>query len=467
MRPTVLGLGLLCVLVAVPIRCEDVPPPPEPVGASIREESDHTLYEAILPGELVDWGVVPMSSFPRLLAVLIELEDGSRQVIRWSPAAGDDLEEVGPPLPEEVDSLVPYRGEGANDGAILVASEGTLLGLGAGGQWKKLFESPFDLFTIRDTRQGRFTSRGDLILRSVGLLQAVRREATGDPLRVIWEFELPLRVDREWGGLRLETPPIAVAHWTPEGNPQLVLGPETHGKRRIRSVLLSPSAEGELETLETWNMLSTAEDIEESWYVVYNGEPALIVTTVLAEKHGVFEKKKLRLFRLTDDRTRSGSGPILEAMTRSRNWYGTCAGIADVNGDGLDDLVSAQPKGLGAGSLWVEAYLARPGGGFEPKARGSELEVEEGEICTLTTDIDGDGRVELIVVEDETLLVFPLVQRQDSKTVVDEQPRWRLSFESIDGRPRPVDLVESGSTQMLLTGHTEGKRQVMRVIQFH
>jgi hypothetical protein len=213
-------------------------------------------------------------------------------------------------------------------------------------------------------------------------------------------------------------------------------------------------------------MLPTAEDIEESWYVEYNGEPALIVTSVLSEKHGVFEKKKLRLFTLATDRTRSGSGPLLEVMTRSRNWYATCAGIADVNGDGLDDLVSAQPKGLGAGSLWVEAYLARPGGGFEAKARGSEIEVEEGEICTLATDIDGDDRVELVVVEDDSLLVFTLIQHAASKVVVDDHPRWRVSFHDIDGRPRPVDLFGPDTSQMLVTGHTEGKRQAVRVVRF-
>ena len=48
------------------------------------------------------------------------------------------------------------------------------------------------------------------------------------------------------------------------------------------------------------------------------------------------------MFSLTADRTRAGSGPLLEAMTRSRNWYGTCAGVADVNGDGIEDLISAQ-----------------------------------------------------------------------------------------------------------------------------
>ena len=199
----------------------------------------------------------------------------------------------------------------------------------------------------------------------------------------------------------------------------------------------------------------------------YNGDLALIVTTVMSEEHGVFEKKKLRLFKLAADRTRSGSGPVLETLTRSRNWYGTCAGVADLNGDGLDDLISAQPKGLGGGSLWVEAYLGKTGGGFEAKTRGSEIEVEEGELCTLATDVDGDDRVDLVVVEDDDLLVFPLINLADSKVVVEEQPRWRIVFDAIEARPRPVDLFPSSPSQILVTGHTEGKRQAVRVVRFH
>ena len=31
--------------------------PPEPVGTSVREEGEVTIYEAVLPGELVDWAI--------------------------------------------------------------------------------------------------------------------------------------------------------------------------------------------------------------------------------------------------------------------------------------------------------------------------------------------------------------------------------------------------------------------------
>lgn len=467
MRRTLLGFILLSALGVGPIRSEEEPPPPEPVGTSVREAADSTIFEAILPGDLVDWAALTVSDNSQSLALLVEREDETRQVIAWSLGTAGELVDMGAPLPEEVEALIRFPGGDGRGAGVVAAAGGTLLGLNANGQWEELFKSPLNLYPIRDTRGGRLAAANGLILRSVGRLQALGADPSTGALQTTWSLDLPLIVDREWGGLRLDTPPVASVYWAPAGATQLILGPEAHGKRRLRSVRLVPSSQGGMETLETWNMLPTPEDLEESWYVEYNGDLALIVTTVLAEKHGVFEKKKLRLFHLAADRTRSGSGPLLEVMTRSRNWYGTCAGIADLNGDGLDDLVSAQPKGLGAGSLWVEAYLGKPEGGFEPKARGSEIEVEEGELCTLATDIDGDDRVELVVIENDTLLVFPLVNRADSKVVVDEAPRWRVVFDDIDGRPRPVDLFPSSPSQILVTGHTEGKRQAVRVVRFH
>jgi hypothetical protein len=464
MRRVLVGFFVSSVLVCGSLWSEENPPP-EPVGTSVRQGPDSTVFEAILPGELVDWAPVAVGA--PSLALLVEMEDETRQVMRWSIEAEGELEDLGARLPEEVESLIAYRALDYGSEDVVVAAGGTLLGLNPGGEWDAFYESPFDVFPMRDSRGGRQVPRHELILRSVGLLQSLAQHATTGELQTTWQYDLPLIVDREWGGLRLDTPPVMILAWAAAGTPRMVLGPEAHGKRRLRSVLLEPNPSGGLETLETWNMLPTAEDLEESWYVELNGELALIVTTVLAEKHGVFEKKKLRVFKLAADRTRSGSGPVLEVMTRSRNWYRTCAGVADVNGDGLDDLISAQPKGLGAGSLWVEAHLGTLEGGFDPKARGSEVEVEEGELCTLATDIDGDDRVELVVIENDALLVFPLVNRANSKVVVDEAPRWRVVFDDIDGRPRPVDLFPSSPSQILVTGHTEGKRQAVRVVRFH
>ncbi len=467
MKPALPVALLSAVLVGTAAWSVEDKPSPEPIGVSISEQEGYTIHQAIVPGELVDWTPISSGQDPPTLALLLEMEDESRQLTQWrldGPTAG--LEEMGPPLAEGADRLISWSPSGADGVRVLVAAEGTLWGLGAGGEWQARFESAYDLHPVRDHSNERSAGDDQLVLRGVGLLQGLVPDPVAG-LRSSWRLELPLQVDREWGGLRLRTPPVVILDRDAAGRAPWVLGPEAQGRRRLRTLLITASEDGEPQVAEAWNLLPNAEEIHESWYVRFNSRPSLIVTSVMAEKHGVFEKKKLRLFELTTDRTRAGSGPLLEAMTKSRNWYGTCAGIVDLNRDGLDDVISAQPKGLGAGSLWVEAHIGNAGGGFEGKPWGSELEVDEGEHCTLANDLDGDGRVELWVVEGNSFLVFPIAAQPSVKGVVDDDPRWRLTFHDLDGAPQPVRLFGSVGSQVLLAGHTEGRRQVLRVVRFH
>lgn len=448
---------------------------PEPVGATVSERDGVTVYEAILPGDLVDWDGLPRVDGSEGMVLLTEdeedesstaLESGQRHVWMWRLMGEGALEKVGQPLPEEATGVVAFSYPGSGDVEVLVTVGGKLMGIGGGGGWVERFSSDHELFPVLDSRGGRPSSTGRFMLRSIGQLRALEIDRSARSVNSLWTLDLPLTVDREWGALRLETPPIAILEGQEGGATRLVMGPQVQGKRRIRSTLITTDLQDAPESVETWNMLTNLEDVEESWYVTYQGSPAIIVTTVLADKHGVFEKKKLRLFVLTADRTRAGSGPLLEAMTRSRNWYGTCAGVADVNGDGVDDLVSAQPKGLGAGSLWVEAHLGIAGGGFDKRVRGSEIDVEEGEVCTLAVDVVGDERVDLVVVEGDTLLVFPILVAIDAQTVVGPDPQYRVSFDDISGRPRPFDPLGPSGSRLVVTGRTKGKRQAVRLVRF-
>ncbi len=463
---------LLVLASAIPTRAEEEVYPPEPIGASITERDGVTLHEAILPGDLIDWTRISGAGGQASMALLSasEQKDASasssaRQVWLWSPGGYGALSQVGGPLTEAATHVMTLPGEKAPEERILVTSGPSLLALGALGEWVEVFTHDFDLFPVRDRRGG--PPGGELLLlRSLGGVQALRIDPGGEALLTSWELGLPLAVDREWGGLRLETPPVSVSSFQADRPLQLIVGPEVQGMRRIRSTLIEVDGMGAPELAETWNMFSSLEEVEESWYVEYEGAPALIVTTQLADKHGVFEKKKLRLFSLTADRTRAGSGPLLQTMTRTRNWYGTCAGIADVNGDALDDVVSAQPKGLGAGSLWVEAYLGSGDGGFASKPRGSEIEVEEGEVCSLEFDVTGDPKVDLVVIEGDSVLVFPLVVSSEAKAVVGPEPLFRISFETLTGRPRLFDPLDHHPSRLVVQGRTKGKRQSVRLIQF-
>lgn len=448
--------------------------PPEPVGAFSRQEDDLTVYEAIVAGRILDWAIVPQPSPPDAIALLVEPEteneddDKTREVYWWRLAGAGTLARVGLNLSEAAAGVAAFDLAGDGSVEVLVMAGSELLAVGEDGSWYPVFESEYDLFAVEQTDGSRIRPDHDLLfLRSVGLVQAVTLDPSSGLLRTVWQQELPVDVKRLWGGLGMATPPVAYWRGDEPLPMRLVVGPEALGARRLRSLLLTLEAHNPPEVLEAWSMFSNLEEMEESWFVTFEGAQALLVTTVLADKHGVFEKKKLRLFTLSPDRTRSGTRPLLETMTRSRNWYGTCAGIIDINGDGREDVVSAQPKGLGGGKLWVEAHLARPAGGFEPKVRGSEIPVEEGEYCTLGVDVSGDGQIDLTVVEGNGLLVFPLIEGAKEKAVVAESPLWRADFHDIDGRPQPARLFHTAVAQVVVLGETEGGRQAIRAVRFH
>jgi hypothetical protein len=463
---------LLVLASASRTRAEEEDYAPEPIGASVTEQDGVTLYEAILPGDLVDWARMSGGGGDASMVLLatIERDDASegavaRQVWLWSPGGSGVLSQVGGPLSDAATHVMTLPGEKVGQARILVAAGPSLLGLGDHGEWVEVFTDDFDIFPVRDQRGG--PPREELLLlRSLGAVQALRINPGDAVLRTAWQLDLPLMVDREWGGLRLETPPVSVGSLGSDSPLRLMVGPEVQGMRRIRSTLIEADGMGAPEVAETWNMLSSLEEVEESWYVEYAGAPALVVTTLLADKHGVFEKKKLRLFSLTADRTRAGSGPLLQTITRTRNWYRTCAGIADVNGDALDDVVSAQPKGLGAGTLWVEAHLGSGDGRFASKPRGSEIAVEEGEVCSLAMDVTGDPTVDLVVIEGGSVLVFPLVVSSEARAVVDPEPRFRVSFETLSESLRPFDPADRHPSRLVVQGRTRGKRQSVRLIQF-
>jgi tetratricopeptide (TPR) repeat protein len=75
--------------------------------------------------------------------------------------------------------------------------------------------------------------------------------------------------------------------------------------------------------------------------------------------------------------------------------------IADVDGDGLDDLYVCQPAGLPN-----RLYRNRGDGTFEDITAGSGLGILESTACALFADIDNDGRQDLILVRTDGPSLF-------------------------------------------------------------
>jgi hypothetical protein len=224
-------------------------------------------------------------------------------------------------------------------------------------------------------------------------------------------------------------------------------GPEPVGARRLRSLLLDPSAP-EPSGLEAWSLLPAPERVEGSWYAAADGQPLLLVATTRADKVGIFEKLKFRVLPLRGDRTRGGHPPGLAVETATRRWYQVEPRLADHDGDGRDDLVLLQPEGLGAGHLVLEVYRGRGGGRFStPAASRSAVELrgEEG-AWSWGADLTGDGRPDLAGVDRDRLLIFA-GEPGGSRRVLRTPAARILSWKSLEGA-RPQVEVALGTAGM-------------------
>lgn len=231
--------------------------------------------------------------------------------------------------------------------------------------------------------------------------QLLRLRLAGGELSEAPALDLPVRARRQRHSLLLQSPPVSQL---PRAGlaPLYAVGPEAYGDRRLRTVLVDGET-GERE--EGWALLPAPEEVEKSWYGFKDGRPVLVTAVFSADKLGIFERHRLRVFLLGKDRTRGGRRPILEATTASRRWQQVEPFITDADGDGRDDLVVFQTEGMGAGKLLFEAFLGAPGDGFSLKSRKTVLDFQPGR-WHYGGDVTGDGAADVVATDDGRLLVF-------------------------------------------------------------
>ena len=80
--------------------------------------------------------------------------------------------------------------------------------------------------------------------------------------------------------------------------------------------------------------LPEPEDVMESFHLVLDSQPALLVTTKEAGKLGLFAEKRVRLYKLEEDRSRAGRRPILAAVSNMNIWQEASAWVLDINQEG-------------------------------------------------------------------------------------------------------------------------------------
>jgi len=410
--------GLFLLLLTLPVAASDEPPAPPPEArVTVRELERARLFEAVLPGELFSHTEARRADGT---GGLLLLAGGNGEPLSWRALVfltlGDEgsLEVIASNLPAALDAVATVDLDGDGHGEVLLGEAGKIYSLGplaAGMGGRKpilILEAPhLDLG------------------RSRGYLDPDKPRMTVPEIGRLTVFA--------WRAGRME----------PEAEYEL------YGSRRLLTLLINPAGEGTADDqlIEAYSWLPAPENVRDRRYLLLDGRPALVVTTTSAEKLGIFEKKKLRVFPLRADRTRVGGPASLKIVTNSHHWQDADVVLADATGDGRDDLVIVGPAGLGEEKLMVEAYAGKGGGRFLVTPRKSVVEAESAR-WRYGSDVDRDAVPDLVARAGERLLIFSgLIDRKEKRLLVNE-PRWsiRLPHESPDsGEQEKVVSIGVGS----------------------
>lgn len=413
------------------------------------------LVEARVPGPLEEVEAFVAPSGERSLVLLVAPAEGSEgprflyQLRLGESVALSDLPVV---LPPGADALASTDLTGDGRAELLVGEPGRIFRLTGEGKLEPVLQGAgVDLKSrARSALDGSTIDTDELVMVAVGHANRYSLNATSGSLEPVASYVIPVDASLRRNWLRLSSPLVSALP-SEEGGRRFtyVVGPISVSNRRLRTLILQPAADSGAQVTELWSRLPGPETVEESHYAILDGEIVLLVTTIEADRRGIFEKEKFRILRLSRDRSRSGAAPILELETRTRNWYRSSARLLDLNGDGADDVVLIQPKGLGAGKLVVEAFTGSGEGTFNSKARKTTLEIET-ELWHYGADLDLDGIPDLVLIEDQNLLIFTGVPAGSGELVVRAEPAWRVPIGEVDDRLRIMDVQGDRRPEILL-----------------
>ncbi|HEX5719528.1 MAG TPA: VCBS repeat-containing protein, partial [Thermoanaerobaculia bacterium] len=469
MKRTLAGLSLLLLLSGA--KKPAAPPPPPPVGVTAARSGAAEVVRAVLPGLLA--GVeLPRGADGKLDVVLLlraaPKEDDHE---RWNPS--EESTDEGPPGARSLQlldltgsllrSLLPevqtgtlgaldLDGDGAEE--ILLATKGELRSLGSASRPSERTILDLSATDLRFPSRWRDQQITGVLASGVGTVRLYLPNGGG--LAPSVERELPSRASRERWGIRLTSPRVRSVRG--DGD-LLAAGPEAEGRQRLRSLLIGAES-----TTEVWSLLPGPEEVDTAWYVKIGGRPSLIVTTHSADKIGIFESKKLRVFPLTADRTRAGRRPLLATQTTSHRWLPVAPLVTDLDRDGKDDLVVLQHDGMGGGEIVAETFFGRGDGRFETPGRRQKWDLQTRDFH-YGHDLTGDGIADLAVVEPRRLVVYPGT-KEPRKALLERKPLevpLNLAEEAGIRGLRVADLDGDGRAEAVLTGSAGTGRDVVMV----
>jgi hypothetical protein len=466
--------------------------PPWSPEVTVAENPEFTLVKAELPGRSRANSILEDQNGKRSLLFLVEREDepnASLRLFNMDPSGQTPLLTMREDLSPATRTLFTMDLDGDGVQQPLIGMPGGLHSLPPEGEPRLMLETaaftPLQL-NMWITGAGEPSTR-NLAISGVGFLRHYRLDNAEGRFVLHREHRLPVNVTRTTNGLWLRTPrPVALAG-REEGPPLFAVGPEAHDRRRLRTLLIDPEAGEEAGySLEAWSRFDEPEEVRQRWFLTIDDRPALVVTSVLADRKGIFEKKKLRVFLLATDRTRGGTEPILSVKTSGRQWYRSGAAVTDLNADGMDDLVILMPEGLGGGKFLIEAYLGREDGRFHPKPRHTLLDLSA-DRWNYGADVNDDGIADLVIVEDDSVAAYSGIGDRSTDGVIEKEPMWKVGAQESNeaeaitaeattgdvvveggyfrGEIEVVDLVgDSRAEVVVISWHPEDDRSLVRII---
>ena len=474
--------------------------PAPDVGVEVRQLSGARVVEAVLPGRVVDYSAPSSADRGGAVAVLLAPEEdpeGPRTAYRFDPAGEGSLEVLARGLPADADAIGRFTPHQEAHPMWIVGEPGTIYSLGqvddpaVDRRPRVLLAAPgLDLAVLR--RHDLLRSRQAFLPQpGLGRLEVFHANGNG-ALERSSLVDLPVRAERKGNHLRLSTPPIHLIQRPEAALPLIAVGPERQGGRRLLTTLVDPAATEEPEGArsEAWSRLNANERIAQSWYFTVDDQPILVVAALNADKLGIFEKKKLRVFPLRTDRTRAGTPPSLEILTATRNWYDVGVDVVDFDLDGRQDLLVSQPDGLGAKKLAVEVYRGKGNSGFFSTPRKSVIVAPDAR-WTFAADLSGDRVPDLVAIDSSQRLQIFSGLRDHKKKVLSKTPSRDLALQPADdngisihihidtedrsdgddrpndlpwrGRPIIADFDGDGRGEILLRSEA-GLRAILRVV---
>lgn len=375
------------------------------------------FFTTPLPGTLVRAAAVTGPEGRPGVALLVAANPdrkGAKTLLFLDPERRS-LTRLATSLHEEVNTVVSFDLAGSGAATPIAGMPGVLF---ASGTRKVLDEPNVDLRSVTGATAGRPW----IAAARAGLLELLA--PGGEGLSRLRSFPLPVKAERQRWGLRLTSPPVTVL----PGEPAVfAVGPEEVSRRRIKTLLIP--ADGSTAATESWSLLPEGERLaSDQRYLRLDGIPVLAAASF--EKIGLLARKRFRLFRLDQDRSRKGTASILSVETDCPLWFPLDVYAADTDADGHQDLVLIHPGGMRGKEVLVSAYRGLGEGRFDPKPRTWKLN-EEVQDWHYGSDLTGDGLPDLLLYIKDRLFLYP----GDAKSArpVTGRPAWTVT---ITGAPK-------------------------------